>query len=263
MIRVLSLGAGVQSSALAFMCEVGEFGRPDVAVFADTQAEPASVYQWLEYLKRNIRTFSIENVTRGDLTKDSLHVRTSTKSGRRYMTNKLPFFVLNPDGTVGLNIRKCTLDYKVVPIQRFIRARFGKQPCTVMMGISLDEASRMKDSRVGWIQHEYPLIDKRMTRLDCLNWMQRHGLPEPPRSACVYCPFHSDAEWARLRDNEPAEFLKAVTFEREMQATATQQDAFRGVPYLHDSCKPLDQIDFENKRQLKLWNNECTGMCGV
>ena len=40
-LKVLSLGAGVQSSTLAFMYDLGEIGpMPDFAVFADTMAEP-------------------------------------------------------------------------------------------------------------------------------------------------------------------------------------------------------------------------------
>src|SRR5688500_16994503 len=51
--RVLSLGAGVQSSTLYLMAVAGEFGteRPEVAVFADTQWEPRSVYTWLDRLE--------------------------------------------------------------------------------------------------------------------------------------------------------------------------------------------------------------------
>ena len=47
--RILSLGAGVQSSTLALMAATGETEhRPDAAIFADTQAEP------LPYLGHNV-----------------------------------------------------------------------------------------------------------------------------------------------------------------------------------------------------------------
>jgi hypothetical protein len=47
----LSLGAGVQSSTLALMAAHGEITpMPVAAIFADTQAEPASVYRWLDWL---------------------------------------------------------------------------------------------------------------------------------------------------------------------------------------------------------------------
>jgi len=49
MINVLSLGAGVQSSTMALMAAKGEITpMPDCAIFADTQAEPQSVYDsWI------------------------------------------------------------------------------------------------------------------------------------------------------------------------------------------------------------------------
>lgn len=48
--KILSLGAGVQSSTLALMCEAGEIEKPDYAIFADTGWEPRHVYQWLDYI---------------------------------------------------------------------------------------------------------------------------------------------------------------------------------------------------------------------
>ena len=39
--RILSLGAGVQSSTMALMADQGAFGdKPDAAIFADTGWEP-------------------------------------------------------------------------------------------------------------------------------------------------------------------------------------------------------------------------------
>jgi hypothetical protein len=38
------------------------------------------------------------------------------------------------------------------------------------------------------------------------------------------------------------------------------------IPFLHRSCKPLDQIDFRSdveRGQGLLWDDECEGMCGV
>ena len=44
-LRVLSLGAGVQSATLAILAAHGIVGaQPDCAIFADTGWEPASVY---------------------------------------------------------------------------------------------------------------------------------------------------------------------------------------------------------------------------
>ena len=110
-----------------------------------------------------------------------------------------------------------------------------------------------------------------MRRSDCLAWMQRRGYPQPPRSACSFCPYHSNAEWHRLKTEEPEAFADAVTFERELQSVKAWSQNFDSVPYLHNSRIPLDQIDFstaEERGQGSLYEidsfaDECEGMCGV
>lgn len=49
--RVLSLGAGVQSSVLLLMSARGLLPRLDAAVFADTKWEPRAVYEHLDWLE--------------------------------------------------------------------------------------------------------------------------------------------------------------------------------------------------------------------
>ena len=47
-LRLLSLGAGVQSTTLLLMSLCGELPKLDAAIFADTGWEPARVYEHLE-----------------------------------------------------------------------------------------------------------------------------------------------------------------------------------------------------------------------
>lgn len=274
----LSLGAGVQSSTIALMAKHGEITpMPDAAIFADTQAEPASVYRWLEYLEKEL-PFPVYRVTRGDLTAESLIIR-QRKDGTGYWSKSLvPAYIENQDGTRGIMGRQCTYSYKVEQLERAARrlgsVRRGQKETTVTqwIGISWDEIQRIKPSRVPWSQHRWPLVELRMGRRDCLRWMEEHGYPKPPRSACVYCPFHSDKEWRRLKDEEPQEFARAVKFEKDIQEVKSKTERVRGVPFLHPSLVPLDQVDFRTdieRGQLSLWldeqsfGNECEGMCGV
>lgn len=65
-IHILSLGAGVRSSILALMAAAGEISpMPTVAIFADTQAEPASVYRWLDWLEKQL-PFPVVRATAGN-----------------------------------------------------------------------------------------------------------------------------------------------------------------------------------------------------
>jgi hypothetical protein len=278
--NVLNLGAGVQSSCLALMAAKGEITpMPDFAVFADTQAEPKSVYDWLDWLEKQL-PFPVYRVTKGSLTEDSLKLTKATKKskiykeGEEYIRRLIPAFGLMPNGNKTIAIgRLCTSDYKILPIQKKIiekcEIRRSQKECTVTqyIGISWDEMQRMKESRQAWVQLRYPLIERRMTRHKCLQWMKENGYPEPPRSACVYCPFHSDTEWRRLRDNEPDEFQRAIDFDKKLRDIAKKDRVLKMDVFLHRSCKPLAEIDFdsdEQKGQMQ-WDftAECEGMCGL
>jgi hypothetical protein len=301
--HILSLGAGVQSSTLALMAargevilnrrgdsESGDFERAsgsqrvgspapiqlDAAIFADTQDEPAGVYRWLDWLEAEIAKlphgYPVYRVTAGRLSDEALKMRV-TKDGRKFSRTDIPFFTLNRDGSQGkITSRACTYDYKIRPILKKARELAGIKRgqktvgVTSWIGISLDEVQRMKPARERWAENVWPLVDMRMRRGDCLEWMKRNGYPKPPRSSCVYCPYHSNAEWRRMKDEEPEAFDAAVRFERDLQRIKGNTDNMHSVPFLHKSLRPLDQVDLstlEDHGQMGLWGEECEGMCGV
>ena len=272
--HILSLGAGVQSSTLALMASRREIGpMPSAAIFADTHAEPKAVYEWLDWLELRL-AFPLHRVSAGSLTEAVLRPRYHRKHGGRYFKNLIPAFVLNKDGTRGISGRACTANHKLIPLLKKAKeiagVKRGQKHVGVVswIGISLDEVSRMKPSQVKWAQNRYPLIDVDMTRHDCLRWMERNGYPPPPRSACTYCPFHSDHEWRKMKSDQPSEFAEAVEFEKKVWAareTENGPNRMRGRLFLHDSLKPLSEIDFTEdttQGQLK-FHNECEGLCGV
>ena len=278
-LRILSLGAGVQSSALALMAAKGEIEPIDAAIFADTQAEPKHVYDWLDYLEARVQecdfAFPIFRVTTGNLYEDSLQMKVSKKSGNKYAVTKIPAFLLSPEGKKGLLGRKCTADYKILAIERKVRDLLGIKRFKAseghlvdqLIGISTDEAVREKKSKRENIIFRYPLLDLGMSREDCLTWMVKQGYPEPPKSACLFCPFHSDAMWLEIKQNKK-EWESVVFFERQLQQNCKEDDVTRGVPFLHPSCIPIDQVEFKPKLnkerpQVDMFGNECEGLCGV
>lgn len=272
-LHLISLGAGVQSSTMALMAACAELTpMPEGAIFCDTQTEPASVYRWLDWLEGEL-PFPVYRVSRGNLTTESLTIRTRKDGSGQWAKSLIPAFVLNKDGSKGIMGRQCTWRYKVEQVEKASRRlagiKRGQKTVGVInwIGISRDEIIRMKESRVPWAKHRWPLIEAEITRQHCLEWMQAKGYPKPPRSACVYCPFHTNAEWRRLKEDEPDEWAKAVQFERDLQAVKAQTDKKGGVPYLHASLKPLDQVDLSTEEErgqtLLNWGNECEGLCGV
>ncbi len=254
---------------MALMAAHGEITpMPKCAIFADTQDEPKSVYTWLDWLENQL-PFPVVRVTKGNLMNASLVVKRRKDDTGNWSKTLIPAFIKNADGTSGIIQRQCTHDYKIIPLIRAglkIMREAGQNSFTQWIGISLDEAHRMKPSRDARITHRWPLIDGRINRHDCLRWMEKHKLPRPPRSACVYCPYHSDREWRRLRVEEPEEFAKAVVFDNDYREARKKCERANGLPYLHRSLVPLGQVDFstdEDHGQQVMFGNECEGMCGV
>jgi len=267
MLRVISLGAGVQSTTMALMAAHGEIGpMPHCAIFADTQAEPKAVYRHLDWLEKQL-PFPVHRVTAGNLQDEILGaVRGTNRMGARP-----PFFT----SSGGMLNRQCTQDFKLVPIQRCVRSLLGLKPrqrapkspvVEQWIGISLDEAIRMKPSRLPYVVHRWPLVELRKTRSDCLKWCECRGYPRPPKSACKFCPYHDDAQWRALQDiPDPEDFADAILVDEAIRS---------GVPgqrngeqwFLHRKRIPLAKVDLRTDAeagQPDLFNNECEGMCGV
>jgi hypothetical protein len=279
--NIISLGGGVQSSAMALMAAKGEITpMPQAAIFADTQGEPRAVYAWLDWLEKQL-PFPVHRVTAGSLAEMEMQLRVSKKSGRTYKKSEIPAFGKNPDGSKGIMGRKCTRDFKIQPIKVKTRElcgiKRGQKIVTVTqwIGISYDEMGRATASREPWSQTRFPLLEAEIDREGCLKWMRDNGFPEPPRSACLFCPFHSDQEWQRIKNGPADEWQSVIDFEKKMQKAATQCQVIRSIPYLHPSLKPIEEVEFkpakapDGQKQMtmhEMWNdikNDCSGMCGV
>jgi hypothetical protein len=280
-LRVLNLGAGVQSTAVYLMAHAGEIPPIDCAIFADTQEEPRAVYDhlgWLESLSGAL----IVRIKTSRLGDDLMCGKNST--GQRFAS--IPAYTAEREGgNDGMVRRQCTKEYKIEPIERYIRRNLlGVMPgrrvaadiiVTQLYGISADESGRsvrirerLKERR--WIAPEFPLIDRWMTRADCVRWLARFGVPhQVPKSSCVFCPFKNNANWRHLRDTDAAGWSRAVAIDHAMRQPGVLVN--RGLDqslYLHRSCRPLDVADLgdPDPRQAHLdlsWVAECAGMCGV
>lgn len=264
--HVISLGAGVQSTTMLLMACHGEITpKPDLVVFADTGWEPRPVYDHLEWLKGEVARFGIEikTVSSGNIREDLLK---AAKYGSRVAS--LPFFIRNQDGTTGMIMRQCTSEYKIQAVRKAILEHLGvttfrgyKGRVFIWMGISIDEIERVRQTS-GTPENRYPLIEKMMNRLDCMNWLTRHGYGVPPKSSCIGCPFHDDRMWLEMKRNDPEAWADAVYVDHAIR----KLPRINGEVYLHRSCVPLDQVDL-NENQMDLFDDgflqECQGYCGV
>lgn len=262
-LRVLSLGAGVQSTTMALMCNEGLILPPDCAIFADTQSEPPAIYKHLEWLE-SVLQFPLYRVTAGNLEQD---LRDAGKSIR---LASIPFYTSSSTGG-GMMRRQCTREYKIAPIEKKIRELLGlpyrarmKQTVLLYIGISLDEIMRVKINPNKHIKNKYPLIELKMTRYDCINWLLDKGYSVPPKSACYFCPYTDDARWREMKLNDPETFKSATDIDELLRNKDFNK--IQEKLYLHRSMKPLIDIDFSNAEglgQMSLFQDECEGMCGV
>ena len=254
----------MQTVTLATMCAFGDFEMPDFAVFADTGWETQSTY---EYLKTFIpwaqsNGLKILTVSKGNIREDAL------STSKRFVS--MPLWTKNGMQKGALR-RQCTNEYKIQVVQKTIRQeaclkkyeRWKGDPAEVWIGISTNEAQRMSDSREKWIINRWPLIEKRMNRHDCEKYLEAHGIPIPPKSACIGCPFHDNVYWRRLKAESPKEWADAVEFDDLIRGTVKHRNKqMTGDVFLHPTLKPLGEANLD-ENQVDLFMNDCKGFCGV
>lgn len=231
---------------------------PDCAIFADTGWEPKAVYEHLAKLEAAL-PFPVYRVSAGNIRSDIMAKTNST--GQRFAA--VPWFLKMPNGDSAMGRRQCTSEYKLKPLYRKCRELLGdktpKGGVRMWVGISTDEAHRMKPARVKYIENVWPLIDIRMGRVDCLLKLSAYGW-SAPKSSCIGCPFHSDEQWRGLT---PEEFADAIEVDR---AIRTPHNGAKGQQFVHRSLTPLESVDLRTAKdagQLDMFGNECEGVCGV
>ena len=248
--RVISLGWGVQSFTLAAMAALGDIEPVDAAIHADTTHERSATYtfaaRWTPWLEaRGVRVVTVQP--------------TEAEPVNRFGGLMLPAYTVTQNGN-GKFSRQCTDDWKRAPIRRWLQANRKRQPVTMLLGISRDELHRAKDSNVKYITHEWPLLGLNMTRNDCINYLERHGLDVPSRSACVFCPLQSKNDWRQVKNEQALDWFSALAADEAIRKSKPPYDVF-----LHRSCMPLVDVDLstpEDHGQLRLLNDECdSGYC--
>lgn len=271
-IHILSLGAGVQSTALYLMDLDGDLDvKFDYAIFADPGDEPEAVYKHLEWLKTlgGSELLVRSNGCLGDDLMDKTKDRVSS----------IPVFTFNQSAnSVGMVQRQCTNDYKIKVVEKTIRREIlGLKPKQRVpkdvkiwqyVGFSMDEPGRAARARGrfnqrGWTDVRFPLIEDGMTRQDCINYLEQRVPHNVPRSACVYCPYKSNREWLALKRAGGADWKRALAVDKALRTEGTPLNKRLNHPaYLHRSCKPLEECNLD-QNQMNLFDMECEGGCGL
>lgn len=259
-LRVMSNGGGIQSSTLIMMMCVGELPWVDHIINADPGDESEATYRHLEWLDAQVRLYSngrveTHTVSRGGRLSDRIRNRAAGRgvlNSDRFVS--APFFTSGgKDGRGGQGKRQCTREFKIEPLEKKERELLGYAPrqripagsCEVWIGISTDEVVRAGAAFTSWTVNRYPLLEQRMSRRDCVAWLESRGFPVPPKSACIFCPYKTNAEWRWLRDHDPKAWADAIEIDRLIRSTP----GMREQEYLHRDRVPLDQVDLRTDEE--------------
>lgn len=287
--RVISLGWGTQSFALAAMSALGVLPPVDVVIHADTTHERYETYifakRWTPWLEEHgVKVVTVADTDAAIQAYDGKMIPAHTST---YVPKKMvddTEWVNYEDGEDeykvktgkkvevggywknGMARRTCTQRWKIAPIRRWLQKHRHGEQVEMWMGITLDEAKRIKMSNVGYITNHYPFLEtgywngKMMRRADVIQWLKDNELGVPERSACYFCPYHSKSEWRSIKDSD--NWDKAVDFD-EMVRDARDEPV---KLYLNNTRVPLEELNLdtpEEMGQLSLWDEECEGMCGI
>lgn len=278
MLKIILLGLGVQSTALYLMSSMGMIPKADLAIFVDTGKEGTGTYQYLRFLQNwqaGNNGLPLTVLTGKNLYQDLLHPSYAERP------TSIPAFTYNPDGTIGMLRRQCTSEYKIRVMDDYIRnsiyglPKYARRPETALWyGITTDEIERLSFPREAWKVNTYPFAgyytthggateklewSKPMARQDVIRWYVLHELPVPPKSACVFCPYQSDASWAIRKKLFPDDFAAAIAVDNAIR-NSTQAGIHYPV-FLHRSCRPLESVEFDSRGDTQ-WG-ECSGTCHV
>lgn len=249
-LRVLSLGAGVQSTWMLHLA-IDERWPLDAAVFADTGFETRRTYRNRERCRALCAANALPfyTVSNGNIREETLADRRSPS---------IPFFTKNAAGKRGRLKRACTYEYKIRPIRWKVRELLAERLGTtnvrrvkveMHIGYTTDEARRAKPSDVKYIDNRFPLIEHGLSRRDCGRLLVARGW-EVSKSACICCPFRTGDNWL---DMDQDELEQAIDFDETIRARGRMSNCdLTATPFLHSDLRPLRDVLADQDRQLEL-----------
>lgn len=297
MIRACSYGGGVQSNALLVLSATITAGRRDgmaeatiaemlrIRIGRPVEADDAELFRLLDfplYLFSNVGDDSEHPATLAYIRDHGrpyadAHGIEFVELRRRFMrgeragkseslleriardTRSIPI-PMKMSRTMVAGRRTCTRDFKVEVIDREFRRRGAKRTerAVMALGISLDEWQRMSSDDPNLLSTKiYPLVELRLSRQDCLNIIERAGLPQPPKSSCWFCPMHTLSVWRELRDQEPELFERAIILERDLSERGAGLST--GPVFMANWPRPLAEL-VGNATQGSIFDEEM-GVC--
>jgi hypothetical protein len=243
----MSYGGGKQTVAIITLILQGELPKPDVIVMADTGREVRTTFEYLDrVVQPALKRIGLQvEIASHDLSKVDLY---------RNGDLLLPAFTRQNGGLIGKMDTFCSNEWKQRVIRRWLKDR-GVTDTDVWLGISMDEAERMKPSGLNWYRHVYPLIEiTPMHRSGCVNQIKKFGWEVPKKSRCWMCPNQSPQAWRQMHDLDNGDFERA----RALEAQIRQKDE---DVYLHPLAIDLWEAVKQTEMQSEMFDGCDSGYC--
>lgn len=230
--KILSCGAGMQSTALALMsCEkkMGKKDYPlvpvyDAIIYCDLGKEPPWVYRQVEFIRKACEKCGIPFY----ILDTPLYDNYKENFGKKRVSS-IPFWTIDENGKKAKMLRLCTIDHKIAAIQKFCRLNLlGYHPHQrtrkedlgaheMHIGFSAEESRRATESRHPMYVNRFPLIEMGLTRADNYKYIKEVWGLETRASACNICPFHRNYFFKHLRENHPADYQDVVSMDELLE----------------------------------------------
>lgn len=240
-LKILSCGAGMQSTALALMScanklieenRAGDFnckytqGVPiyDAVIFCDLGLEPSWVLSQVNFIKNACEWAGISfYILESNLYEDYIN-----NFGEKRVVS-VPFWTVDENGKKGKMMRNCTLDYKINMIQKFIRWEilgYKKGAHTkpedikaheMHIGFSKEEERRCSENPHKMFVNKFPLCDLGLVRADNYAYIKDVWGLDSKASACCFCPFHTNYFFKHIKKHNKPEYEQTLVFDQLLE----------------------------------------------
>lgn len=205
MVTILSMGAGVNTSALLF--KYWERYVDGAVIFADTGDELPETYAYIDmYLKPFCKDHGI-----------TWH----TVVQERYPDKTLLDHFERKRYIADMGSRWCTRYFKIEPIHNLLKKMGASEanPFDEDIGFTAEEEWRANKSKweVPFVKKHFPLLEDGITRKGCEQIIRDAGYPLPRRSGCFYCPLKPWSEFKQTAYEHPNLMARAARVERNLK----------------------------------------------
>ena len=265
-LSIVSCGLGTNSTAMLIgLVERKE--RVDLVMFADTGGERPETYAYGERLSRWLVERGYPAIT---------VVKTTGRDGAVLPSLEEECVSAGRLPSIAYGFKKCSMKFKIRPQDKYVKqwepaqaAWASGRKVTKLVGFDADEphrAERQRSMSSDLWEWRHPLIDWNWGRDECVEAIDRAGLPQPGKSSCFFCPSMRPREILALKTCHPDLLERALRMERKaapglrgsivglgrgwkwqsvIDADAAQIKLFRRAPDMACGCYDGQPVDGE------------------